>query len=56
MGGHGGGDYGLMDAFVRAVAENNPDHILSGAGESFETHRMVFSAEQARLEHRVIDL
>jgi len=28
LGGHGGGDYGLMDSFVRAVAENDPQHIL----------------------------
>lgn len=53
LGGHGGGDYGLMDRFVRAVAENNPGHILSGPGESLETHRMVFAAERARLEKTV---
>jgi predicted dehydrogenase len=56
LGGHGGGDYGLMDHFVAAVAENNASRILSGADESLETHRMVFLAEQARLEHRVVDL
>lgn len=56
LGGHGGGDYGLMDHFVRAVAENDPSLILSGPDESLETHRMVFAAEQARLEHRVVDL
>lgn len=56
LGGHGGGDYGLMDGFVRAVSENNPSYILSGAEESLETHRMVFAAEQSRLEHRIVDL
>lgn len=56
LGGHGGGDYGLMDAFVSAVADNDQGLILSGADESLETHRMVFAAEQARLEHRVVDL
>ena len=56
LGGHGGGDYGLMDRFVQAVSENNQDLILSGADESLETHRMVFAAERARLEHSVVDL
>jgi predicted dehydrogenase len=56
MGGHGGGDYGLMDHFVAAVAAKDPGMILSGPDESLETHRMVFAAEQARVEHRVVDL
>lgn len=56
LGGHGGGDYGLMDRFVAAVCENDPGRILSGADESFETHRMVFLAELARRENRVVNL
>ena len=56
LGGHGGGDYGLMDRFVQAVAENDPSRILSGAAESLETHRMVFAAERARLENTVVNL
>jgi predicted dehydrogenase len=56
LGGHGGGDYGLIDRFVRAVAENDPSQILSGADESLETHRMVFAAEQARLQNIVVNL
>jgi predicted dehydrogenase len=56
LGGHGGGDYGLMDHFVAAVAENDPGRILSGADESLETHLMVFAAERARRTHQVVDL
>jgi predicted dehydrogenase len=56
LGGHGGGDYGLMDRFIQAVAENDPSRILSGPLESLETHQMVFAAECARLEHTVVDL
>jgi predicted dehydrogenase len=56
LGGHGGGDYGLMDHFVSAVSQNNPDLILSGPDESLETHRMVFASEQSRHEHRIVDL
>ncbi len=56
LGGHGGGDYGLMDHFIAAVSDNDPSRILSGPDESLETHRMVFAAEQARLENRVVNL
>ena len=55
-GGHGGGDYGLMDAFIRAVAANDPGGLLSGPEETLESHLMVFAAEQARRENRVVDL
>ena len=55
-GGHGGGDEGIMGAFVRAIAENDPSHILSGPDETLETHLMVFAAEQARREGRVVDV
>ena len=54
--GHGGGDFALMDAFVRAVTANDPTAILSGASESLETHRMVFAAERSRCEERVVRL
>ncbi|HMN63306.1 MAG TPA: hypothetical protein PJ988_23260, partial [Anaerolinea sp.] len=37
LGGHGGGDYGLMDRFVAAVAANDQGLILSGADEPLET-------------------
>lgn len=56
LGGHGGGDYGLMDHFVSAVAKNDPSLILSGADESLETHLMVFAAERARRENTVVNL
>jgi len=56
LGGHGGGDEGLMDSFVSAVATGDQSLILSGPDESLESHRMVFAAERARLEHRVVDL
>jgi len=55
-GGHGGGDEGVMDAFTRAVAEENPSYILSGPDETLETHLMVFAAERARREGRVVDV
>jgi predicted dehydrogenase len=52
-GGHGGGDQGLMDAFVRAVATGDASPILTGPRESLAAHLAVFAAEQARLEGTV---
>lgn len=54
--GHGGGDHGLMEHFVAAVAHRDPSLILSGPEESLETHLTVFAAEQARREQRVISV
>jgi len=56
LGGHGGGDYALMDSFVRAVAEQDPSLILSGPDETLASHLLVFAAEQARREGRVVRL
>jgi hypothetical protein len=56
LGGHGGGDYGLMRAFVGAIANNDPALVLSGPAETLESHRMVFAAETARREERVVRL
>ena len=48
LGGHGGGDFGLMQNFVQAVAANDPAKIISGPDETLESHLMVFAAEKAR--------
>ena len=47
-GGHGGGDDRIMAAFLAAVAGDDPSMILSGPGETLETHLAVFAAERAR--------
>jgi predicted dehydrogenase len=47
-GGHGGGDYGVMAAFVAAVAARDEALIRSGPRESLESHRMAFAAERSR--------
>ncbi|NIA08091.1 MAG: hypothetical protein GWP14_10750 [Actinobacteria bacterium] len=54
--GHGKGDYGLMEAFTSALTENDACRILSGPQESLETHLMVFAAERARRENRVVEM
>jgi predicted dehydrogenase len=52
--GHGGGDAGIMKAFVEGV--RNPQTALTTARESLESHLMAFAAEQSRLAHQVIDM
>ncbi|GAA6220035.1 uncharacterized protein LOC108891663 [Lates japonicus] len=54
MGGHGGADYHLMDAFISAVANNDPSLIRSGPEETLLSHLLVFEAERSRLEGRVV--
>jgi predicted dehydrogenase len=50
--GHGGGDQGLMSAFVRAVRD--PSHALTTARESLESHLMALAAEEARLTETIV--
>lgn len=54
--GHGGGDYELMKSFIEAVGKQNPSLILSGPQETLDTHLMVFYAEKARKENKVIEM
>lgn len=54
VGGHGGGDGRLMDAFVDAVRRGDRGRVLSGPQETLETHLMTFAAERSRTEGRVV--
>lgn len=53
--GHGGGDFGVMRAFVEAVRKPSRD-VLTSARASLESHLMAFAAEQARVEGRAVGL
>jgi predicted dehydrogenase len=55
-GGHGGGDKGLVEAFLAAVASENPALLSSDATQSLATHRVVWAAEEARRRGEVISL
>ena len=48
-GGHDGGDFGVIGAFVDAVAAGDPSLVRSGPHESLESHLMAFAAERSRL-------
>ncbi len=56
LSGHGGGDFGLMDAFIRAIETNDRSYILSGVDETLESHLMVFAAEESRRTGKVIEV
>jgi hypothetical protein len=45
-----------MDAFISAVAEQDPSKILSGTDETLESHLMVFAAEESRKTGKVMDI
>jgi len=54
LGGHGGGDYGLVKAFIMAISKNDQKLILSGPEATMQSHQMVFAAEKARHKKSVI--
>nr|MDQ3612472.1 Gfo/Idh/MocA family oxidoreductase [Actinomycetota bacterium] len=54
--GHGGGDQGLVDAFLAALRTGDGAHVLSDVRESLHTHRVVWAAERARRSGTVIDV
>jgi len=53
---HGGSDFFLMDTFVKAIQTNDPSLISTSAADALASHRLVFCAEKARREHRVVDV
>lgn len=53
---HGGGDYNLLESFTKAIAENDPSYIVTGADVSLKTHIEVFAAEKSRMEKRIVKL
>ena len=56
VGGHGGGDGGIVEALYNYVANDIVDSRLSEIGISVQNHLTVFAAEQARLNRTVVDV
>ena len=54
--GHGGGDFGLMQNFVQAVAQNNPALMTSTIDASVESHIMGFMAEESRKNGKSMEI
>ncbi|XP_039612149.1 uncharacterized protein zgc:154075 isoform X2 [Polypterus senegalus] len=51
---HGGSDYYLIKDFVAAIASGDAALIQSGPKETLASHLLVFAAEQARKENRIV--
>ncbi|KAK6176930.1 hypothetical protein SNE40_015134 [Patella caerulea] len=56
MKGHGGADFFLMQYFVNAVRENKKEDLVTGPDETLASHLLVFAAETARKENRVVSI
>jgi predicted dehydrogenase len=52
--GHGGGDIGLVSTFVKAVASRDQSLLGVTPQEVLQSHLMVFAAETARREGKVL--
>jgi predicted dehydrogenase len=55
-GGHDGGDAGLVDAFLAAVAAGDPGRLSSDMATSLASHQVVWAAERARRTRSVVAL
>jgi hypothetical protein len=60
-GGHGGGDTGVMNAFLAALREGAPlgeggANALTTARASLESHLMAFASEDARQRGVMVDM
>jgi len=55
VGGHGGGDDGLMRAFVGAI-QGDRGGVLTSAREAVASHLMAFAAEQSRVSGKAVDM
>jgi hypothetical protein len=55
QGGHGGGDWGLIGAFVGAL-RGEAGQVLTSARESVASHLIAFAAEEARLSGTTVSL
>ncbi len=55
-GGHGGGDEGLVEAFLDAVASRDHTSVLSSPAESLHSHLIAWAAERSRLEGETVPL
>lgn len=53
--GHGGGDDGVIEAFLDAVA-GDASEVLTNARASVASHLLAFAAEEARVSREVVDM
>ncbi|XP_064598725.1 putative oxidoreductase YteT [Liolophura sinensis] len=56
LSGHGGADYRTIRSFLKALQTGDSSLLSTGPEESLRSHLLVFAAEKARKENRVISL
>ncbi|GFN77105.1 hypothetical protein PoB_000361100 [Plakobranchus ocellatus] len=55
MSGHGGADFHLVKTFIGSL-KNGGQQIVTGPEETLRSHLLVFAAEKARLENKVVNI
>lgn len=53
---HGGADNLVIRSLIDAVASEDPMSVLTSTSESLRTHAIVFAAETARRERRIVEI
>ena len=56
VGGHGGGDDGIVEILYKYLTEDYNVDMLSEIGISVYNHLITFAAEQSRIENKVINV
>ena len=56
MSGHGGADFFMMDAFVRAISTHDKSRVCTGPEDALNSHLLVFRIEQARKTGAVVEV
>jgi predicted dehydrogenase len=56
VGGHGGGDNRVIRSWLEAIHTGDVSKVTTDVHESLRTHKVVFAAEQSRLEKRMVEL
>ncbi|MGH7145554.1 MAG: Gfo/Idh/MocA family protein [Planctomycetota bacterium] len=56
VGGHGGGDTGIVRAFVAAVRDGDTSLIVSTGEQSLESHLIAYAAEKSRKQGVMVDM
>lgn len=54
--GHGGGDEGIMKAFLEMIRENKKPEGETCAMSAILSHEVAFAAEEARLTNTVVQM
>lgn len=53
--GHGGGDFQLVESFLKSITDGAFEVSLQGAREALESHLLAFAAEESRLQGKLLE-